>query len=121
MAMWYQARQIADGPNKGKWRYTAASDEGGFCYALGACADGCPGHDTAEEAERHHAEGVCAGEIDERDLANEMKRCIECDEFTQHIAMFRGTDFPASHHICASHDIRAALRKKHFEKRGLTP
>ncbi len=48
------ARQIdpkADKPDAGKWRYTTRNDD--RIWAIGYCAEGCPGHDTAEGAYEH--------------------------------------------------------------------
>jgi len=54
---YHQARQIdpkADRPDAGKWRYTNMND--GRVWPEGYCAQGCPGHDTPEEAEAHQRE-----------------------------------------------------------------
>jgi hypothetical protein len=48
----YAPRQLQGGPSAGKWHYTCLNDRTGV-FASGACADGCPGHDTAEEACEH--------------------------------------------------------------------
>jgi hypothetical protein len=119
MAMIYMSRQIANGPNAGKWRYTAGSDEGGGIFAVGACAEDCEGHDTAEQAEIHHAEGICAGDIRERDSLEAQLHCIVCGEWTQHRAMLWRDPFPRELAVCAKHDVRAALRAKYFEERRL--
>ena len=115
MAMWYQARQRA---SDGKWHYTASSDESTeLCYPVGACADDCPGHDTAAEAQEHYHQGICAGEIKERDSDQEQKKCVECDAWTQHRAMLWEDHFREEVAVCASHDIRAALTKDYMKRK----
>lgn len=54
-------RQIADsqGNPTGKWRYTRRNDN--QIWAIGFCADDCPGHDTPEEACEHHKEYLLSG------------------------------------------------------------
>jgi hypothetical protein len=119
MAMIYMPRQIAGGPNAGKWHYTAGSDEGGGIYPVGACAENCAGHESAHEAELHHAEGICAGDVRERDSLEAQKHCIECNEWTQHRAMLWRDPFPREYPVCAKHDVRAALRAKYFAEHEL--
>lgn len=58
---YYQARQVdpaADREDAGKWRYTRMND--GAIWPHGVCAEGCPGHDTPEEACQHFMEGEIA-------------------------------------------------------------
>jgi len=71
MTQWYQARKLEGGPNAGKWHYTVSNSSGTHCYAVGNCAYTCPGHETAEGATRHYAEGLADGEIRERADPNE--------------------------------------------------
>lgn len=112
MAMWYQPRQLASGPNAGKWHYTAGSDEGGGTFPVGACGKNCPGHDTAEGAREHYVAGICAGEIRERDDTDQQLKCFECGEWTQHRAILWEDDFHRDVPVCASHDVRAVLTKE---------
>jgi hypothetical protein len=119
MALIYMVRQLSSGPNAGKWHYTAGSDEGGGTFAVGACAENCAGHATAQEAELHHAEGICGGEIRERESIESKKKCVSCGEWTQHRAMLWRDAFPNELAICETHDVRSVLRAKYFEERGL--
>lgn len=51
---YYDARQVdpaAERPDAGKWRYTCMND--GKVWPVGLCAEGCEGHDTADEAREH--------------------------------------------------------------------
>lgn len=121
MAMWYQPRQLAGGPNAGKWHYTAGSDEGGGTYAVGACANGCAGHATADEATRHYVEGIAQGEVKEADNPAQQQKCVECDQWTQHHAMFWHDDFPREVYVCSKHDVRAVLRRELFRRYDLSP
>lgn len=116
MTQWYQPRQLKDGPNAGKWHYTCSNTSGTSVYAVGACADGCPGHETADGATRHYAEGLAAGEILERDDSAEQRKCVVCSQWTQHRAMLWGEHFVKEVPICASHDIRAQLRTEVLKK-----
>lgn len=57
-----EARQIQSGPNAGKWHYTNRNDD--QIYAVGACRENCPGHDTPEQAYAHEkARLVATAEI----------------------------------------------------------
>lgn len=109
MAEWYQPRRIKDGPNAGKWHYTVGNSDGDRIYPVGACALDCPGHDTALGAMRHHAEGLAAGEIHERDDEDAQKRCVVCNAWTQHRAIPWGDHLAREIAVCATHDVRAAV------------
>jgi hypothetical protein len=52
----YDAREIQDGDGKGtgKWRYTCYNDNQKRTWAVGYCAQDCPGHDTPDEAREHY-------------------------------------------------------------------
>jgi len=57
-------RQIAGGPNKGKWHYTLGTDEPvSGPYPIGHCANGCPGHDTEDGAIQHYREYLADGAV----------------------------------------------------------
>lgn len=51
-----QPLQIKDGPHAGKWHFVRkyGSDGRRGMGAIGYCAEGCNGHDTAEEAREHY-------------------------------------------------------------------
>ena len=45
---------LRDGQKTGLWRYTTANDRSpDRAYAIGHCAENCPGHDTPEGACEH--------------------------------------------------------------------
>ena len=120
MVQLYKPRQIRGGDNAGKWHYTVGSDEDGATYPIGACADGCPGHDTAHLAVVHFAESLADGEIRERDDDFRMKKCIVCDTWTQHFAMLWEDPFAKDLPVCSTHDIRVALRAELFKRFEVT-
>jgi hypothetical protein len=122
MTQWYKPRQR--GPhaiNAGKGHYTCGNTSGTAIYPVGACADSCLGHDTAEGATRHYAEGLAAGEIREREDEQARHKCEVCGDWTQHRAMLWGNPFEREHAICATHDIRAHLRNAVFLRYKVTP
>lgn len=121
MTQWYQPRQLSSGPAKGKWRYTCSNTSGTSVYAVGACGDNCPGHDTAEEATRHYVDGLAAGIIDERDSEHSQKKCVECGEWTAHRVRSREDGFMPDIPICATHDARAAVKRELYERHGIGP
>jgi hypothetical protein len=123
LTLWYSPRQILEGPNAGKWHYTTRSDDSSdpTAYPVGACAKACPGHADADGATLHYAEGVCAGEIRDRELELEQRCCFVCREFTTHVALLWEDLHADEVAICVGHDVRAALRVKYFTRRGLKP
>lgn len=50
---YYQPAQIEKGPNAGKWHYVSINRRNGT-HPVGYCADGCPGHDSEDEARSHY-------------------------------------------------------------------
>lgn len=115
MTQWYQPRQIADGPNRGKWRYTCSNTSGTSIYATGACATDCPGHDTPAQAVKHYAEGLAAGELRAIDDEAEQRRCVICSAWTQHRVILWGEARFAPLAICATHDPRPAIQADVFK------
>lgn len=53
---YYEARELRDekGEGTGRWHYTVRND--GRIWPVGYCADGCPGHESAEAACEHQRE-----------------------------------------------------------------
>lgn len=126
MTLWYAPRKILEGPNAGKFHFTTRSDEPGepIAHPVGACANGCPGHDDGDAATLHYSEGVCAGEIRERDDELEQQCCTVCREWTTHRALLWEDLHADEHPICSEHGgrvIRSLLRHKYFVRRGLKP
>ncbi len=115
MAMIHQPRQIAEGPNAGKWHMTRASDEGGPVFR--DCPEDCPGHDTAEQAAAHprQVEIAKAEVFDAGDQATEQRRCAICSAWTSGFAM-TGGPFPEDRPLCKDHrsheHIAAAFAKR---------
>lgn len=100
---YYGPREIADenGTGIGKWRYTVRNDD--RVYAVGYCADGCPGHDTPEEAREHYRQYTL-------DHAHEAEfrppsECLICGAWTP-------KGFDVDHHtyaLCDEHRTREHL------------
>lgn len=63
-----------------RWHYTSSNKRSGT-YPVGACADNCPGHDTAEEARAHYKEGLMANAEFDDDLPENRARNIEQCQF----------------------------------------
>jgi len=107
-----KARQIdpqADRPDAGKWRYTTSNRRVGT-YAIGYCADGCPGHDTPEEAEAHQREyelDRCL-RLDGR-YVDAQHKCVVCNEWTQGFAHF--VPMGAHYDLCDEHRTREQVEK----------
>lgn len=100
-----QARQVdpaADREDAGKWRWTCMND--GRVWPEGPCAEGCPGHDTAEEACQHYVEGVIAQGI--RWTGCSWTSCNnrpECPNPANRMAHFNGDPW-AAYTFCNQHD-----------------
>jgi hypothetical protein len=99
-----------------KWHYTVSNTSKTYCYPVGACAHDCPGHDTPQEAYQHYVDGICAGEIRERDDLNTQNKCVECGEWTNHFAILWEDNFHRDIPVCKTHDVRAALTKERKER-----
>lgn len=117
MTEWYQPRQIDKGPNAGKWHYTYSNSRGVF--AVGSCANSCDGHETSQAATRHYAEGLALGELREIDDEAEQRRCVICNEWTQHRVILWGAPHFTPLAICAGHDPRPAIRSDVFKHYGV--
>ena len=104
------ARQLQDGPNKGKWHYTTMND--GACWPTGYCADDCEGHETSEEACEHQRQYYLDNLLFEEDQAdpNTQHRCQapDCDAFTSGRAHVRGAWW-RSWDLCADHRNRETV------------
>ena len=101
---YYDAREMTDKDGKGigKWRYTQSNKRSGT-YAVGHCAEGCDGHDTAEEAREHYRQYLLETRVSKFENASDTQHKCQvegCDEWTQtwvHIG--------SSHHfaLCEKH------------------
>jgi len=100
-----QPLRIESGPNAGHWHMTSSSGSTPP-HPVGYCANGCPGHDTAEEAVRHYHEWR-ADEAEIRSL--EKEPCDVCDQARTHVALFSGIRSPV--YLCATHANRDGVLK----------
>ncbi len=82
----HQPLELKDNNGKGRglWHMTERSDEEHWpAHAIGYCAENCPGHATAEEAEDHYHQWQADKAIPHED-PEAKKPCLFCGEWTQH-------------------------------------
>jgi ferredoxin len=121
MALIYQPRQmLKDGKPSGLWRMTVASDEEGWCTAVGACAKDCPGHATADDAEKHWHEGELAKATFDGVDDDQQKKCLVCAAWTQRSAIIPG-EFYAKFPLCGIHLNMESLRSVYPPLQPLQP
>jgi hypothetical protein len=110
---YYAAREIQDesGRGTGRWHYTCRNDH--RIWPVGYCNEGCPGHDTPEEANQHMTAYVLDTGIDlSRSLSNEQRKCEVCGAWTQGVAEVRGPwCVPDSYVLCDEHRTDAKVRE----------
>lgn len=99
----YQAREKIndDGSPSGLFHYTVANGSGKTVYPVGYCANDCPGHATAEEAEEHYRQF----ELDNvhfNENPTEQRRCQVCGEWTQGVGYTHWKVF----YLCLNHQTR---------------
>lgn len=108
---YFDAREILgpDGEPSGRWRYTCRNDD--KVWAVGYCAEGCPGHPTPEEAREHYRQFVLDGMRvrgpKPADSWPKDKCAVEgCPAEATHLL-----DAPGHrcHEVCESHANRAAM------------
>ena len=107
---YYGARQVdpkANKPDAGKWRFTVRNDN--VIWATGPCST-CPGHDTAEEAERHFYDGeIESARYDIEGNRDLRLRCAVCDAETFHGAEFGLIGWNDFVPLCDEHRNRDGL------------
>ena len=112
----YAAREIlVDGKGVGRWRFTVANKRTGV-YAVGPCANDCPGHATPEEACEHFRQGllnsaIFRGPTEQTQKPDTQERCEfpGCEEWADGIA-----DVPTqilTYSLCGKHRNRESLDK----------
>lgn len=110
-----EPRKINTGENAGKWHFTSMND--GQIWPIGYCADGCPGHDTEQEARDHQREYVLDNRVqyDRHMAADSQKKCEECGEWTDGLVVVDGWH---DHVLCPPHQTREIVAK-HADYLGL--
>jgi len=111
---YYAARQVdpkADRPDAGKWRYTSMRD--GSIWPVGACAEGCVGHDTAEQAYEHQRQWLLS-QLRVGEAARSVSRyapgkCCCCDAVATHEAYIAGEPVGYTFRVCDEHNNRESL------------
>lgn len=105
---YYDARQLESGPNAGKWHYTCRND--GRIWPVGNCAEGCQGHDTAEEACEHYRQYLLdrLRFLDDVENAPSLHRCDApgCGAYTSGGVDVRGS---LRFTLCAAHRNRETV------------
>lgn len=105
---YYAAREMKgeDGAATGKWHYTAKNDD--VVLPVGYCADGCPGHDTADEDREHYRQYL----LDHTNYETRHKwadphRCAVCGKFTTRFVQI--PDGITTYTLYPAHANRAGL------------
>jgi hypothetical protein len=104
-----EPRQISSGDNAGKWRYTSMND--GQVWAIGYCANGCPGHDTKDEAREHYRQWQLDTKLQFHDGPADpdtLRRC-EADGCTEHTAGSASMGPWLSWTLCPAHRTRETV------------
>lgn len=101
------ARQMknTDG-TPGLWHYTVQNDD--RVYATGYCAQGCPGHATAEEACEHQRQYLLNERVQFSDgaSATEQRKCKVCGAWTTGYAQVDGWEIYV---LCDEHRTRESV------------
>jgi len=107
---YYAARELTskDGSSTGLWHYTRMNDH--VIWPTGYCAQGCAGHDTAEEAEDHQRQYWLDTASYTSKLDRTQERCEypSCGEWTQYIARY-GEGKMSMKILCERHCNRDGL------------
>jgi hypothetical protein len=101
-----QARELQkDGKGTGLWHYTSMND--GVIWAIGFCANDCPGHDTKEGAEEHYRQYlVSCIEIrgpKQEEWPKEKCDVAGCKEEATHLGIVRGHRGSLDKQLCETH------------------
>lgn len=107
-----QALEIQkDGNPTGKYHYTNTNDD--RTYPIGYCRDGCPGHDTPEDAQEHYKQYLLNENLrlDAHKLHNMKLKCEAkdgCEEYTDTAASVGGIKH---YHLCNKHRTKEEVAK----------
>lgn len=106
---YYQALEIKgkDGKGTGKYHFTRTND--GITFPVGYCADGCPGHDTPDEAADHYHQYLLDNARYDIGVHN-YSPCEICGELTNKVATL-GPGHMEVHNLCDKHRNREGLEK----------
>lgn len=102
-----QAREILDveGNRVGKWHYTSKRHD--EVHPIGYCANGCPGHETAEEACEHYKEYMLDIASFTAQSWEREEPCRVCGAMTLGLAVIPGHHLPVT--LCDLHSNRDGL------------
>jgi hypothetical protein len=83
---YYAARELKtkDGKPSGLWHFTKMRD--GQIWAVGYCADACPGHKTKEEAYAHYKKYLLERQTTFNLVLHNWTSCVACDRPTRYAA-----------------------------------
>lgn len=106
----YGAKEIVSmgGEPTGKYHYGCSDSSG--TYPIGYCAQGCPGHDTADEARSHQRQYEIEQEADRFEDVDTQKKCLVCGTWTT-LRVKVGHTFTQMYALCAEHDSVEELDK----------
>lgn len=107
---YYQPREMQDknGQGTGLWHYTVKNDN--RIWAIGNCADNCPGHADKEGAYEHYRQYLIdKARFHAPTVANPtLHKCEICGEWTDKIAII---DQTVHHFLCDTHCNRESLEQ----------
>lgn len=106
---YYGPRQLADadGRPSGLWHYTVRN--GDAVWAIGYCADGCPGHDTPEVAMEHQRQYEVDHAVLDGTVYTSYHACQVCGRLTNRTAMWGPGNMDMAW-LCDDHRTRDHLR-----------
>lgn len=108
-----------------RWRWsTVVTDDSKVTPSDCCTLTLCDGHESPEDAVRHHAEHICIkSDVIRRLSTHEMRPCAVCGGWSEHYAVLSMCPYDDRVYICERHseDIaRLTLRQSHFKWRGVS-
>ena len=106
---YYGPRELTgqDGQSTGRYHFASANDY--RTAPVGYCANGCSGHDTAEEAREHFKQYLVNEKVDFRpDQMKRPERCKICSDWTRSYARVEAWDF---YPLCKDHLTKESVAR----------
>ncbi len=109
----YGPKEIArDGKPTGLWHYCYSNSAS--IWPIGYCAEGCPGHNSPEEAESHYHEYVLNNEVRRFTVPDTQQKCVICGDWTHHRAQI-GRHHAHCFVLCQAHNTPETIRKLYLD------